>query len=135
MIVDDDDGVREALALALEDEGCHVSCARHGGEALAQLRSPGPVPCLIFLDLMMPVLDGRGFRAEQMKDERLSTIKVIVTTASDVPAEITGTRLLRKPFQFDRVMELLRGCPDHQLSDGGVRGSEARRTPRHSRSA
>jgi CheY-like chemotaxis protein len=113
MIVEDDEGVREALSMALADEGCHVLCARNGHEALAQLRSDEPLPCLIFLDLMMPVMDGRTFRAEQMKDERLAGITVVVTTAGEVPEGFAGIKILRKPFQVDRLVGMLRSCPDH----------------------
>jgi len=43
----------------LEDEGHAVRAAENGGAALAALRAPDArLPCVILLDLMMPVMTG-----------------------------------------------------------------------------
>jgi CheY-like chemotaxis protein len=110
LVVDDDDGIREALAMALSDEGRRVSCACNGEEALARLRSGDPLPCLILLDLMMPVMNGQDFRAAQLKDENLSGIPVVLMTAGNVPPEIASLRTLRKPLHLDTLYRLLEGC-------------------------
>jgi CheY-like chemotaxis protein len=118
MIVDDDDGIREALAVVVSEEGCRVWCACNGDEALIQLRAARRLPCLILLDLMMPVMDGRQFRAVQMGDDRLSTIPVVLMTAGTVPSEVSSLQLLRKPLHLDELGRVLRSCSRaHLLPD------------------
>jgi CheY-like chemotaxis protein len=85
-IVDDDRDLRDSLRDVLEDFGYHVQLAANGAEALERLRS-GTVPCLILLDLMMPVMGGAAFCAERAADAALRQIPVVifsaVVTASD----------------------------------------------------
>ncbi len=62
LVVEDDDLCREVLTLLLEDEGYAVEPACDGREALQRLRH-GQRPDCILLDLSMPQMDGRAFRA------------------------------------------------------------------------
>ncbi|HJQ84613.1 MAG TPA: response regulator [Candidatus Binatia bacterium] len=108
LLVEDDDDLREALAVYLESEGYEVLQARNGEEALAQLRTGGVV-CLIVLDLFMPVMDGWRFRTEQLGDPALAAIPVLVLSA-DAAAPAKGAKLgavasLVKPVDFDRLMQ------------------------------
>src|SRR5579862_4602951 len=64
LIVDDDPDIRDSLKEVLEDEGYEVNGVANGREALDYLRK-SPRPCVILLDLMMPVMDGWQFRREQ----------------------------------------------------------------------
>src|SRR4051812_42751331 len=73
LVVDDDPTIRDALHMILEAEGYHVETAANGAEALSCLREGQP-PCLIVLDLMMPVLNGWQFRNLQRQDPALSEI-------------------------------------------------------------
>jgi CheY-like chemotaxis protein len=57
LIVDDDTGVRETLESILEAEGYSTACAANGKEALDCLQK-FPLPCLILLDVVMPVMNG-----------------------------------------------------------------------------
>jgi PAS domain S-box-containing protein len=82
MIVDDDAMIRSAFADVLSDEGIDVVAAENGLDALEKLRS-GARPRLIFLDLMMPVMDGATFRVEQQKDPAIAQIPVAVLSAAD----------------------------------------------------
>ncbi len=101
LVVDDDTDLRETVADALVEEGYEVATAPNGAEALRLLRA-GARPNVILLDLMMPVLDGWGFRAEQLRDPSIASIPVIVFTAyavSDEAAEkLKADRMLRKPI-------------------------------------
>lgn len=81
LVVDDDPDIREAMIEVLEESGHQATGAANGNEALAQLRASSEHPCLILLDLMMPVMDGREFREEQMRDPALSPIPVVVISA------------------------------------------------------
>lgn len=106
LVVDDDDDVRAALAEVLAEEGYRVTGATNGREALDCMRK-GPRPDVILLDMMMPVMDGWQFRAEQQRDPRLAAIPVVVLSAS--PQYATETLdcacSLRKPVELDLLLE------------------------------
>lgn len=106
MIVEDDPDTREMLGKFLELEGFDVLTAANGRVALDQLGGAAP-PCVIILDLMMPVMNGWQFREAQARDPRLSHIPVVVVTAAgaraDIPA-IAADAWLAKPVDFDRLL-------------------------------
>jgi CheY-like chemotaxis protein len=108
LVVDDDPDIRDALCELLEDEGYRVVSAANGSEALAHLRS-GELPCVILLDLMMPVMDGWEFRRQQQADPGLSSIPVVVITAAGNhrASSISVQRVLSKPLHLDLVLEAL----------------------------
>lgn len=108
MIVDDDPDIRETLSLLLEAEGHDVACAANGKEALEKLRE-GVRPCLILLDLMMPVMDGFQFRAEQQRDAALAPIPVVAITAAGATSasRIQVEEVLPKPFGLDAVRDAI----------------------------
>src|SRR3954470_23175677 len=81
LVVDDDQDIREALCDLLADAGYRAASVANGKEALIYLKS-GELPCVILLDLMMPVMDGWEFRRQQQGDPRLSKIPVVVITAA-----------------------------------------------------
>ena len=115
LVVDDDRGIRETLGDVLVDEGYTVGFARNGAEALEFLRTEG-LPSLILLDVSMPVLDGPGFRAQQLKDAALAAIPVILLTAAgphDEANEVPGVAaFLRKPFGLSQLLETVGAhCP------------------------
>ena len=80
LIVEDDRDLRTSLCDALVLEGFHVATAEDGVAALRHLES-GARPCLILLDLMMPVMDGRSFREHQLQIPALAQIPVVVFSA------------------------------------------------------
>jgi CheY-like chemotaxis protein len=80
LVVEDEPDIREVMVAILESEGYVTRAATHGAEALAQLRA-GFTPCIILLDLMMPVMDGWTFCQERDKDPSLASIPVIVVSA------------------------------------------------------
>lgn len=108
MIVDDDDDIREALTMILEDESFRVVSFGNGLEALKYLRSGAQPPCLILLDLMMPVMDGWAFRTTQIQDPALASIPVVVISAfSNVPrmtANLEVSEYLQKPIDLDTLI-------------------------------
>jgi CheY-like chemotaxis protein len=110
MIVEDDYDVRDALVQVLEYEGYRVASAANGQEAIDRLRD-GLSPGLILLDLMMPVMDGRQFRARQMEDPSLAAIPVIIISADgrvDQKAAAMGVAaFLKKPIEVDSLLDLI----------------------------
>jgi CheY-like chemotaxis protein len=106
MIVEDDSDTREMLRLFLELEGFKVSSAANGRLALDALHADKE-PCVILLDLMMPVMNGWQFRAAQARDPKLSQIPVIVVTAAGTRedmAAIAADGWLSKPVDFTRLL-------------------------------
>ena len=81
-MVDDDPDIRDSLREVLEDEGYEVACVGNGREALDHLKTASPRPCVILLDLMMPVMDGWQFRREQKQDADIADIPLVVITAT-----------------------------------------------------
>lgn len=108
LVIEDDSDLREILCDALQLEGYTVICAENGEAALRQLAS-GPRPCMILLDLMMPVMDGWTFRREMLKDPSLAGIPVVVMTAAGAAraATVPANSVLLKPLQIDNVMEVV----------------------------
>lgn len=106
MVVEDDASIREAVAEILAFEGYEPFVARNGAEALLALRRDGLSPALILLDLMMPVMNGWQFRAEQLRDPALSRIPVVVMSASD-PDGITADARVSKPFEIDALLDAI----------------------------
>jgi CheY-like chemotaxis protein len=107
LLVEDDVDVREAVTDTLEDAGYRVLAARHGQEALALLRDGGTRPCLILLDLMMPVMDGWQFRELQSKDPALADIPVVALSAHGGLQALGAADHLRKPVQLRALMAVV----------------------------
>jgi CheY-like chemotaxis protein len=102
LLVEDDEDIRDVVADILEQNGYHVERAIDGAEALDKLRAAAVPPKVIFLDLLMPVMDGAAFRAEQMRDPKLAAIPVVVMSAlADGPtraAALSPAEYLGKPI-------------------------------------
>jgi CheY-like chemotaxis protein len=113
LIVEDDKSLRDSLCDALSLEGYEVAVAEHGEAALAYLRT-GARPCLILLDLMMPVMDGLTLRQEILKDQALADIPVIVMTAASqsYANKVESAAILFKPLAMDDVVGVVQEhCP------------------------
>jgi CheY-like chemotaxis protein len=114
MIVEDDHDTREMLERFLQLEGFDVRTAANGEVALASLRS-GPRPCVILLDLMMPVMNGWQFREAQTRQPDIAGVPVVVVTAAGpqhaIPA-IDADGWLSKPVDFDKLLATIGSfCP------------------------
>jgi CheY-like chemotaxis protein len=109
LIVEDDEDLRDMMAQMLTIEGFNAATAANGREALDYLHSTGK-PNVILLDLMMPVMDGWEFRRQQKADPELAPVPVIVLSALDPPraATVDADAFLKKPLDFDRLLELVR---------------------------
>lgn len=111
LLVDDDDGIRDALSLLLSDEGIRHRAAVNGREALDLLQVAGEPPALILLDVMMPVMDGFAFRRAQRADPRLADIPVLVLSAGlldDRVQALEADGYLQKPLELDTLLRRLR---------------------------
>lgn len=114
LVVDDDPDIREILQDLLECYGYRVTTAENGADALDKLRA-GEEPCLILLDLMMPIMDGIEFRDEQRRDPALAEIPVVMVSAGgDVAAKAAaaGVEGFTKPVDMDVLLSTIRRfCP------------------------
>jgi len=82
LLIEDNDGLRAALALMLEGRGYKVVQARDRQEGWEYLERGG-CASVIVLDLLLPRLDGRLFRLKQLEREKCASIPVVVFTATD----------------------------------------------------
>jgi two-component system KDP operon response regulator KdpE len=108
-VVEDEEETRGELREALAVHGREVLEATNGREALELLTSGRiPEPCLILLDLRMPVMSGWEFLAIMRSYHRLSRIPVIVVSGCNDSYDDTNppsVRRLRKPFSADLLLE------------------------------
>lgn len=112
LVVDDDPDTREAVRDVLREDGYLVSLASDGDVALRDLREGGALPDVILLDLMMPVMDGVAFRAEQLADPTLSEIPVAVFSAharaEEAALALNADAYLEKPLSLDELLVTVR---------------------------
>jgi CheY-like chemotaxis protein len=112
LIVEDDADIRDTLQQILEIEGFTVATADNGRDALDRLLHESQ-PCLILLDLMMPVMNGWEF-LQVLKHQHqhvLATIPIVVVSAA---ADLTtvqeryGCQALKKPVSIPILINLAR---------------------------
>lgn len=98
LLVEDDTDLRELVAAVLGDAGYEVTEAANGQEALDLLRA-GLSPCVILLDLMMPVLSGPELLEILSEDTELRDLPVVVVSAiAGLGGAVPGVRkFLCKP--------------------------------------
>jgi CheY-like chemotaxis protein len=110
LVVDDEMIICELLTDVLTEEGYQVATAANGQEALDYLRQNEP-PCLILLDMMMPIMDGPAFRAAQRNDPALTDIPVIVMTAGmsreRLETLIEADEYILTPFGIDALLDMV----------------------------
>ena len=124
LCVDDDSDDLQLLHETLKDtrEDFEVIEAHNGKQAidmLHRLRNDGTQPCLIILDINMPVLNGKETLSLIKKDEGLKNIPVVVFTTSGSDSDknfcgVHGVEMVTKPPNFQNfknvVQKLLRFC-------------------------
>ena len=102
LIVDDEPGIRDSLAELFEDEGYTTLTAADGGEAMDVLAGK-ELPCVVILDLLMPVMNGNEVYARMQTDPRLAGVPVIITT-SDPSLAPSGLLIMKKPINVKRLL-------------------------------
>lgn len=101
MIVEDDPATRDLTRRTFEREGCTVMDAVNGLDALERLDEAEKKPRLIFLDLMMPKMDGFEFLDRLRQKAGYRDVPVVVFTAK----ELTDQDRERLRFKIDRVIQ------------------------------
>jgi CheY-like chemotaxis protein len=111
LVVDDDDLVRDTMVELLQSHGCGAKGVANGFEAMEALLTSDAV-CLIFLDLVMPVMDGAAFREEQLKHEKVKHIPVVLMSAyPHLPSrakQISVDVYLQKPLAEAQIVDVMK---------------------------
>jgi len=106
LIVDDDPYIRKMLAEVLGLEGYPYETATNGQEALGKSG-----PRVILLDLLMPVLDGRGVMNElRASPEVRARHRVVLVSANDrleAARDLEPDSMLAKPFTADQLLNII----------------------------
>lgn len=108
LVVDDHPSIRAMIAAVLTDEGFAVRLAEHGKVALRSVSDCRP--CLILLDLRMPVMDGRAFAAAYYRTPSPHAAILLLSAerdAANAAAAIGAVGLLQKPFDLSELVRLV----------------------------
>jgi CheY-like chemotaxis protein len=121
LIVEDEPSIRENLRTLIELEGYPVYTAVNGQEGLKMLRSM-PRPCLVLLDLLMPVMNGMEFLAAKTDEDAIAAIPVCVISGVDQRPELPqGTDFMKKPIDFEGLLKFIRSyCSAPELPKNQV---------------
>ncbi len=105
LLVEDDPAIQATVADVLDFAGYPVALASNGTEALVQI-DHGLEPCVILLDMRMPVLDGWGF-ARALRERGRALKIVVLSAAQDAQrwaAEIQADGWVAKPFELPDLL-------------------------------
>ena len=108
LLVEDDTGTRVSMRTMLEKQGCRVMEAENGEVALELMKQDRP--SLIFLDLLMPVMDGFAFADSVRVHPEWRTIPIVVVTAHD----LTGDERRRLNGYVETIVQKA-GCSRGEL--------------------
>ena len=108
LVVDDEFGIAELIDAVLTEEGYRVLTAMNGRQGLATMAKEHPD--LVFLDYMMPVMDGADVLRAMARDPTIDGVPVVLM--SSMPEALVAERcagyavFMRKPFKIAEVMTL-----------------------------
>ena len=104
LVVEDEAESRDTLRELLELEGYQVETASNGKAALELLETIEP--CVVLLDLFMPVMDGWQVINRLRTDGRLGRINVLIITSAGhrAPSDLP---VLQKPINIDKLISTL----------------------------
>jgi DNA-binding response OmpR family regulator len=115
LVVDDEPFICRSLTFVLRKDNYRVLEARNGEEALAVIREQRPD--LVFLDVMMPKINGFQVTEQVRADPTLANVKIILLTAKgqesdrEVGKQAGDNDYMTKPFSptkiLDRAREIL----------------------------
>ena len=114
LVVDDEPFICRSLSFVLRKENYEVFEARNGEEALTFIRENQPD--LVFMDVMMPKMNGFDVTRAVKSDEALKSTKIILLTAKGQDADrATGVEAgaddyMTKPFSPTKILERARAA-------------------------
>ncbi len=116
LIADDNENIRDALTYLLEDEGYALSMAKDGSDTLKKVREFHPD--ILFLDIMMPEMNGYEVCRIIKNDPELKNIYVIMLTAKGQVAEqergkeVGADEYIVKPFSPMEILSKIKNILD-----------------------
>lgn len=111
MVIDDSKTIRRTAETLLKKEGCEVITATDGFEALAKIADSHPD--VIFVDIMMPRLDGYQTCALIKHNQNFKSTPVIMLSSKDglfdrARGKIVGSeQYLTKPFTKEELLDAI----------------------------
>ncbi len=120
MLIDDDEDDREIFLSVIQNilPGATLTIAINGQDALAKLNDPS-VPHVIFLDLNMPLMNGKRFLAARKENRIIDSIPVVIlSTSSDQSTireaiELGALYFVTKPDRYSGWEGALRNVLDN----------------------
>ncbi|MDA8328321.1 MAG: response regulator [Betaproteobacteria bacterium] len=112
MVIDDSNTIRRSAEIFLKQSGCEIILAEDGFDALAKIADSHPN--IIFLDIMMPRLDGYQTCALIKKNPKFSHIPVIMLSSKDGLFDkargrmVGSSEYLTKPFTKETLLTVVR---------------------------
>ncbi len=112
LVVDDSKTIRRSAEMLLTKAGCEVQLAEDGFEALGKVVSFKPD--LVFIDIMMPRLDGYHTCALIKNNPQFKNIPVVMLSSKDgvfdrAKGRLVGAQIyLSKPFTADELLGAIR---------------------------
>ena len=112
MVIDDSKTIRRTAETLLKKEGCEVITANDGFEALSKIADHQPQ--IIFVDIMMPRLDGYQTCALIKHNQQFKNTPVIMLSSKDglfdrARGRIVGSeQYLTKPFTKEELLEAIK---------------------------
>jgi len=108
MVIEDDHDTRVSLRQSLEAEGYFVFSAANGKQGLEIIRRIKP-PCLILLDLVMPIMDGEEFIKALENDASLHIIPVVLVSAFPEKAKrLIAKAFVTKPIDLKTLLKVVK---------------------------
>jgi twitching motility two-component system response regulator PilG len=117
LVVDDSATIRRSAETMLANEGCEVITAENGFEALSKITRHHPD--LIFVDIMMPRLDGYQTCAIIKNNDEFRETPVVMLTSKDGLFDMARGRVvgsdqyLTKPFTRDELLGAVKQHATH----------------------
>lgn len=112
MVIDDSQTIRRSAEIFLRQSGCEVFLAEDGFDALSKIATH--LPDVIFVDIMMPRLDGYQTCSLIKRNARFKSIPVIMLSSKDglfdrARGRMAGSdQYLTKPFTQNSLLDAVR---------------------------
>ena len=123
LYIDDDPEDREFFSEAVRQVDRAIMChtAQDGAQGLRDLDDMIVMPDFIFLDVNMPVMNGKQFLIEVKQRPRLRSIPVVIYSTTNHPAErgdfmsLGAYKVLAKPSSLSTISDLIRAVLRYDL--------------------
>lgn len=105
LVVEDTEDLRELFIDVLAGAGYSAQGAENGREALDVLATMPERPCVVLLDMMMPVMDGAEFLNAIHADPKLAALPVVVVSAASTKMPDGVQKVMKKPVAIDALLD------------------------------